>query len=189
MGKHWRIFPHDADRIARLENTAEIPAVVAQLLVCRGILDPGDARQFLDAKLANLRDPELLPGIKHAADRIHAAIQSGHRITIYGDYDADGMTATAILWRCLKLLGADVDFYVRRMLTQSRAVLHKLKLFAGGEMEKGEQVAFSRRDFPHPASTRPWQNTTALDEPPVQLLQLPDQQSAAHRFRPYNECF
>ena len=118
MGKQWRIFPHDADRIARLEKMAEIPAVVAQLLVCRGILDAGDARQFLDAKLAHLRDPELLPGMTNAADRIHAATQAGRRITIYGDYDADGMTATAILCRCLKLLGADVDYYVPHRLDE-----------------------------------------------------------------------
>ena len=137
MGKHWRIFSHDEDRIARLEKTAEIPAIVAQLLVCRGILDPRDARQFLDAKLANLRDPELLPGLKHAADRIHAAIQSGRRITIYGDYDADGMTATAILWRCLRLLDADVDFYVPHRLDEgyglNDAALTKLA-------EKGRQL-------------------------------------------------
>ncbi len=118
MGKNWRIFPHDADRITQLERTAEIPAVVAQLLVCRGILDPRDARVFLDAKLADLRDPEQLPGIDAAADRIHAAIQSRRPITIYGDYDADGMTATAILWRCLNLLGADVEFYVPNRLDE-----------------------------------------------------------------------
>ncbi len=118
MGRNWRILPHDADRITRLEKMAEIPAVVAQLLVCRGILDPRNARQFLDAKLADLRDPELLPGIDAAADRIHAAIQSRRPITIYGDYDADGMTATAILWRCLSLLGAEVDFYVPNRLDE-----------------------------------------------------------------------
>jgi len=112
MGKRWRIRPHDADRIAALERSARIPAVVAQLLVCRGIYDPNEVHQFLDPKLTGLRDPDELPGIDVAADRLHTAVRDGQRIVIYGDYDADGMTATAILYRCLTLLGANVGYYV-----------------------------------------------------------------------------
>ena len=62
MSKRWRIHPHDPDRIAALERAAGIPAVVAQLLICRGITDPDAARTFLDPKLSALRDPQLLPG-------------------------------------------------------------------------------------------------------------------------------
>jgi single-stranded-DNA-specific exonuclease len=112
MGKRWLIRPHDADLISHLERSASVSAVVAQLLLCRGIREADHARSFLDAKLSDLRDPDLLPGVTAAADRVHAAIQSRHRIVIYGDYDADGMTATALLYRCLKLLGADVGYYV-----------------------------------------------------------------------------
>ena len=82
------------------------------MLLSRGITDPQLARQFVDPKLTGLRDPAELPGATQAAEIIHAAIQAKQRITIYGDYDADGMTATAILYRCLKLLHADVDFYI-----------------------------------------------------------------------------
>ncbi|TWU25836.1 single-stranded-DNA-specific exonuclease RecJ [Bythopirellula polymerisocia] len=112
MPKRWRIANYDADCVAALQQSAGIPAVVAQLLLSRGISDPDVARQFLDPKLNGLRDPALLPGATQAAEIIYAAIQSGDKITIYGDYDADGMTATAILFRCLKLLHADVDYYV-----------------------------------------------------------------------------
>ena len=112
MAKLWRIHAHDAQRISHLEREAGVPAVVAQLLICRGIDDAETARQFLDTKLTDLRDPELLPGIKQAVDSIQAAIQAKKRITIYGDYDADGMTATAILYRCLTLLGANVGYFV-----------------------------------------------------------------------------
>jgi single-stranded-DNA-specific exonuclease len=112
MGKRWLIRPHDADLISHLERSAAVSSVVAQLLLCRGIREADQARSFLDAKLSDLRDPDLLPGVTSAADRIHAAAASGKRMVIYGDYDADGMTATALLYRCLKLLGADVGYYV-----------------------------------------------------------------------------
>ncbi len=116
MGKHWRIQPHDVERVMSLERTAGLPAVVAQLLVNRGIDSPDLAQRFLDAKLSHLRDPDELPGLPEAAERIVAAVQAGRRITIYGDYDADGMTSTAILLRCLRLIGGDVDYYVPNRL-------------------------------------------------------------------------
>lgn len=112
MSKRWRIANHDANDVATLERAAGIPRVVAQLLISRGITDPQLARQFVDPKLTSLRDPAELPGATRAAEIIHSAIQAKQRITIYGDYDADGMTATAILYRCLKLLHAEVDFYI-----------------------------------------------------------------------------
>jgi single-stranded-DNA-specific exonuclease len=112
MSKRWRIHRHDSDRIAALQSAAGIPAVVAQLLICRGVTDPTVARDFLDPKLSALRDPNLLPGCQEAAQRIHAALAAGRRILVYGDYDVDGMTGTAILWLCLKLLGAEVGYYI-----------------------------------------------------------------------------
>jgi single-stranded-DNA-specific exonuclease len=112
MAKRWRIHPHDPDRIASLGRAAQVPAVVAQLLLCRGITDPDTARVFLDPKLTALRDPELLPGCAEAAERIHAAIAAGRHIVVYGDYDVDGMTGTALLWRCLRLLGTEPSYYV-----------------------------------------------------------------------------
>ncbi len=112
MAKRWRIHPHDPDRIAALSHAAGIPAVVAQLMICRDVTDPSAVRVFLDPKLSALRDPEQLPGCSCAAERIHQAVQSGRRIVVYGDYDVDGMTGTAVLYLCLKLLGAEVGYYV-----------------------------------------------------------------------------
>ncbi len=112
MDVNWRILPHDMAICRSLESAASIPSVVAQLLVCRGIRDPQLARQFLDAKLSGLRDPLELPGVERAAAKIHAAAKAGRKIVVYGDYDADGITATAILYRCLKLMGAAVSYYV-----------------------------------------------------------------------------
>ncbi len=112
MPKRWRIHPHDSDRIAALSNSARVPIVVARLLICRGLDEPRRAREFLDARLSGLRDPEELAGAAEAAARIWRAIQDKRRIVIYGDYDVDGMTAASLLWQCLSMLGADVGYYV-----------------------------------------------------------------------------
>lgn len=118
MVKRWRIRPHDSARVAQLERSANISAILAQLLVARGVEDPTEVQNFLEARFRDLRDPELLPGLSVAADRLHAAIKHREPITVYGDYDADGMTATSILWRCMSVLGADVEFYVPNRLSE-----------------------------------------------------------------------
>jgi single-stranded-DNA-specific exonuclease len=112
MPKRWRIHPHDPRRIEQLQRTAGVSAVLAQLLVCRGIVAPEEIENFLAPKLTGLRDPGELPGASEAARRLAAAVADGRRIVIYGDYDADGMTATSILLLCLKMLGANVGYYV-----------------------------------------------------------------------------
>ncbi|HVX13379.1 MAG TPA: single-stranded-DNA-specific exonuclease RecJ [Pirellulales bacterium] len=112
MAKRWRIHSHSAERIAALERAAGVSAVVARLLICRGLDDPHAARNFLDPRLSQLRDPGELPGVAAAIERIGRAISARERITIYGDYDVDGMTGTSLLVQCLRLLGGDVGYYV-----------------------------------------------------------------------------
>lgn len=112
MGKHW-VFPgHDIDRISQLERLAGVPAILAQLLLQRGLAEPQAVREFLEARLSSLRDPEELPGVPEASERIHRAIVDKRRIAVFGDYDVDGMSATALLVRCLQAVGADVMYYV-----------------------------------------------------------------------------
>lgn len=118
MPKRWRIRPLDSARVADLARHASLPTVVAQLLLARGVESPDRATAFLHPKLADLRPPELLPGIQGAAARILQSVQAGARLTIYGDYDADGITATAILVRCLRLMRANVDYYVPNRLDE-----------------------------------------------------------------------
>jgi len=95
-----------------------VPPIVAQLLLCRGVHEPEHVKTFLESKLTGLRDPDELPGCAGAADRVHAAIRDKRKIVIYGDYDADGMTGTSILVICLRLLGADVSYYVPNRLEE-----------------------------------------------------------------------
>ncbi|HYE02763.1 MAG TPA: hypothetical protein VD963_05975, partial [Phycisphaerales bacterium] len=75
---------------------------------------------FLDPRLTDLHDPSLLPGVEAAAERLLAALAGGERIAIYGDYDVDGVTATAILFHTLRALrpGCDVIAYVPHRLEE-----------------------------------------------------------------------
>jgi len=93
-----------------------LPPVVAQLLVSRGVYNAEDAGRFLDTKLMGLRDPQLLPGIPEATELVVQAIEDKTPIVIYGDYDCDGMTGTAILVNGLRMLKADVSYFVPNRL-------------------------------------------------------------------------
>lgn len=122
MQKRWRILPHDSRQIEKLHRALNVPAVVAQLLIGRGLSDAGAAQAFLSTKLSDLRDPGDLPGATAAAERLHAAVRDKRRIVVYGDYDVDGMTGTAVMWSCLRLLGADVGYYVPHRLDEGYGV-------------------------------------------------------------------
>lgn len=118
MPLNWKFALHDEAQIRRLSGEMRISPLLAQVLLSRGHRSRDTASLFLDAKLLDLHDPELLPGISEAADRIVGAIRAGRRITIYGDYDVDGVTATSLLWHCLQLAGAQVDYYIPSRLDE-----------------------------------------------------------------------
>lgn len=112
MPRPWLFRHHDQSAITRLSQELKLSPLVAQVLIARGLTTAADAREFLTARLSDLFEPSRLPGIDDAADRVVAAIQEKRRITIYGDYDVDGVTATSVLWHCLSLAGATVDYYI-----------------------------------------------------------------------------
>ena len=122
MAKPWRFLPYDAGRVKDLSVQLPVSPVLAQVLSARGYEDADAARVFLNSKLNELHNPELLPGVPAAADLIVAAIQAGRRITIYGDYDVDGVTATSLLWHCLKLAGGQVDYYIPSRLEEGYGI-------------------------------------------------------------------
>ena len=109
--KVWHLLPSDPAATQRLAAAAKVSPVVAQLLLNREVVEPGAARRFLDAPLAGLHPPLTLPGVVEAADRIAKAIVDKRKICIYGDYDVDGVTGTAILLGLLNRLGAEVEFH------------------------------------------------------------------------------
>ena len=110
--KVWHLLPLDETAVRRLASELGTPPIVAHLLHNRGLATAAEARRFLDAPLKGLHDPELLPGVTEAAKRLLAAVQQKRRICIYGDYDVDGVTGTAILHTALRLLGGRVEFHI-----------------------------------------------------------------------------
>lgn len=118
VAKSWHLLPHDRVGIERLGAALRLPPIVAQLLLNRGLSDPEAARRFLDAPLNGLHPPDRLPGVAEAADRLLQAVRDKRRICVYGDYDVDGTTGTAILWQALHLVGGSADFYVPHRLEE-----------------------------------------------------------------------
>jgi len=109
--KQWAVRPPD-DRSAELAKSLKVSPLVAQVLINRQITDAQTGAHFLTPKLTDLIDPAQMPGIAPAVQRLKQAITGKEKITIYGDYDVDGITGVSILWQVLTLLGADVDYYI-----------------------------------------------------------------------------
>jgi single-stranded-DNA-specific exonuclease len=116
QAKMWRLLPHDPAAIESLARAIHHPPIVAQLLLNRKLDQPEQAKRFLTAPLAGLYEPEMLPGVIAAAGRIWQALERKERIVVYGDYDVDGVTATAILLHLFQLLGAPVQYHVPHRL-------------------------------------------------------------------------
>jgi single-stranded-DNA-specific exonuclease len=105
-----QVAPYDYAAAERLAAELGVSHVTAQVLVRRGFADPARAAEFLDA---GVRDPlDAFGGLREGAARILAHVERGARITVHGDYDVDGVSATAVLVRALRTLGADVDWYL-----------------------------------------------------------------------------
>ncbi len=110
--KIWKIEEQEEAVIAGLCDALEISPIVARLLYNRGFCEPIAAGRFLRKETGIFHDPFLLRDMDRAVERIRAAVDDGERITVYGDYDADGVTATSVLFLYLASVGADVHFYI-----------------------------------------------------------------------------
>lgn len=110
-GKEWK-FPAELEIEKSIVEAADGSEVLAKLLVRRGLRTPADIRAFLDPSQYEPTPPEALPDMGRAVTRVMQAIENKEKITVYGDYDVDGVTATAVMYTTLRDLGADVDFYI-----------------------------------------------------------------------------
>jgi len=108
---HWVLSTQHA-AAKELAHKLKISTLLAQALLSRGLAIEEDCRAFLQPNLKMLHDPHTLPGAGPAAERIARAIKDHQKIVIYGDYDVDGITAAAILWHAIRLLGGEVSYYV-----------------------------------------------------------------------------
>jgi single-stranded-DNA-specific exonuclease len=112
----WNLLPLAPD--SRLSSSSGLPQLLAQLLYNRGIREPSQLEPFLAADKRLSSDPSLLPDMNLAVGRIYRALLSGENIVIYGDFDADGITATALLVKGLASLGGKVTPYIPHRLTE-----------------------------------------------------------------------
>lgn len=110
MLKRWNIGSPDAKKAALLSRQGSISQLCAEVLVSRGIESLEKAGSLLN--VSELSDPFLLKDMQQAADRILAAVDSGEKICIYGDYDCDGVTSTVMLTDWLLCAGADAEWYI-----------------------------------------------------------------------------
>ena len=116
MDRIWQIIPHDVAVVERLEQVAKVSPVIAQLLAARGITDGSQIRSFLTASMSDLLNPSLLPNIAEGAEAVIEAVRQKQKIIVFGDYDCDGMSGTAILVNGLRMIGADVGYYIPNRL-------------------------------------------------------------------------
>ena len=110
--KVWRFLNSDFDNSVKLASELGISIFSARLLANRGIKNAAEARTYLYPTFDELHDPLEFADMEKAVDRIKKAIGRGEKICIYGDYDADGTTATALLLNTFRQLGAPADYYI-----------------------------------------------------------------------------
>ena len=113
----------------QLERELNISSAAARMLVVRGIQTADEARAFVRPSLDNLHDPFLMKDMDKAVERLHQAITQGEKILIYGDYDVDGTTAVALMYRFLQDLASNLspltfnlDYYIPDRYTEGYGV-------------------------------------------------------------------
>ncbi len=111
----WQVYPVLSKAQFQAASDAGISSIQAQLLYNRGLTTPEEMCAFIDASYAAIPDPLALIDMERAVARIRRALTGGEHITVYGDYDADGVTSSALLFRALRSLkqpGAELDYHI-----------------------------------------------------------------------------
>lgn len=122
-GGRWRLRPAVADRVRAVRDGVGCPEAIARVLVARGVDTVDAAARFFAPDVAQMHDPRLMLGMDRAVERIRSAVLAGEPMLIYGDYDVDGTTATALLKTAIERLGtaerpARVTYHVPHRLRE-----------------------------------------------------------------------
>ena len=112
MKKQWQLLRPNQETVRTLSREMGCTPLVARLMVIRGIGTKAQATRFLNPSLGALTPPLEMAGMNEAVRRIHRALTAGQKILVFGDYDADGITATAVLVAFLRHCGATVGYYI-----------------------------------------------------------------------------
>ena len=129
--KKWVLKEFDKEEVIRISKAYNISPIIAIILYNRGIRTEKDIKEFLSCDLSGMHDPYLMKDIDKAVERINIAKENNEKITIYGDYDVDGITSIAILYKHLSSMGITVDYYVPDRIQEgygvNRSALDKIK--------------------------------------------------------------
>ncbi len=120
--RRWKIQKQDEQKVRAICRALGCSHFFARILINRGCDTPTLAKEFLKIDRSCLADPYLFRDMKAAVERIGAAIKENQKITVYGDYDVDGITATALLTETLAHLGARVDYYIPSRFSEGYGV-------------------------------------------------------------------
>lgn len=115
MGQNWKyqpLTPEQGALAARLSAELEMSPVLCSLLVKRGITSVAEARNFFRPKLSHLHNPFLMNDMDIAVRRLNKALGKKERILVYGDYDVDGTTAVALVYKFLQQFSSNIDYYI-----------------------------------------------------------------------------
>ena len=119
MRYRWKLVEGHRDEEAReLSERLSFPLPLTEVMLNRGVKDIDQARAFLKPQWSDLEDPFLLQGVEEASERICSALRAGEKMMIFGDFDVDGLTATALLSYVLEGLGGEVTSYIPNRLIE-----------------------------------------------------------------------
>ncbi|MDJ0703115.1 MAG: single-stranded-DNA-specific exonuclease RecJ [Leptolyngbyaceae cyanobacterium MO_188.B28] len=125
--QRWRIFPPQPQEACHLAQSTGLSPLLAQVLLNRGVQTQEQAKEFLNPELLLLPSPlEEFPDLPLSLELLVEAITNQQKIAICGDYDADGMTSTALLLRALRFLGADVDYAIPSRMQEGYGVNQRI---------------------------------------------------------------
>ncbi|MCJ7774466.1 MAG: single-stranded-DNA-specific exonuclease RecJ [Desulfobacterales bacterium] len=112
MKKRWHIRTPDIQIVETISNALKFSHITSSVLVNRGIISPEQALSFINVSLEDIRSPFEIKDIDIAVKRIYTAINHKEKLLVFGDYDADGITATTILFEFLTYAGANATYYI-----------------------------------------------------------------------------
>src|SRR5882724_3163253 len=112
MRLRWTLAPSEPLLAGQLANQLKISPLLAQCLINRGLNEAASIGGFLEPRLKQLADPFLLPNMALAVERLLLARERKEPLVIFGDYDVDGVTSTALLLEVLRALGWSVECYL-----------------------------------------------------------------------------
>ena len=112
LNKKWCLAEPSAETVSRLESGLHLPTAVAVLLVNRGVTSLESARDFLEADFSRLHDPFLMTDMRQAVERVILALDQKEAITVFCDYDVDGVTSAAFLTHFFRDLNCPVEAYL-----------------------------------------------------------------------------